>query len=57
MQTQRCECKHMESYHYARPDYYSGPCTKGEQQCGLCECQQFKKGEQQDVFILRQANA
>jgi hypothetical protein len=47
----------MESYHYARTDYYSGPCTKGEQQCGLCECQQFKKGEQQDVFILRQANA
>lgn len=47
----RCECDHMRGSHYARPDYYGGPVTKGDAQCGLCRCEVFTEGKEQ--FVVR----
>jgi hypothetical protein len=40
-----CRCGHVEAFHYARPDYYGGPVSKGDHQCGHCACVQYVQGD------------
>jgi hypothetical protein len=49
-----CDCGHTKAFHYARPDYYGGPTTKGDAQCGHCDCVQYAQAADQAFKFTHQ---